>query len=125
MKEYSRLVRVNELIKREIGLCIEREIAGEVEGLVTVTRVETAPDLRTARVMISFLGADPQRERLQELLERHRPDLQDAISCNTSLKYTPVWSFGMDRSAERADHVFHLLNELGLNDAEPDESVDE
>lgn len=125
MKEYSRLVRVNELIKREIGLSIEREIAGEIEGLVTVTRVETAPDLRTARVMISFLGGDPQRERLQELLERHRPDLQDAISRNTNLKYTPVLSFRMDRSAERADHVFHLLNELGLNDAETDEPADE
>lgn len=125
MKEYSRLVRVNEQIKREIGLSIEREIAGEIEGLVTVTRVETAPDLRTARVMISFLGGDPQRERLQELLERHRPDLQDAISRNTNLKYTPVLSFRMDRIAERADHVFHLLNELGLNDAETDEPADE
>lgn len=116
MKDYDRMLRVNELVKREVSERIERDIAAEVKGLVTVTAVKVAQDLRSARVMISVLGAKP--ETVLRLLERDRPELQRALATNTSLKYTPILHFRLDRSLEKADQVLEILDELETNDDE-------
>lgn len=119
MKNYDRMDRVNELVKRELGERIEREVAAEVNGLLTVTGVRVAPDLRSARVMISFLGPEPERKKVLPLLERERGDLQHALAAHTALKYTPVLDFRLDSSLERGDHVLGLIDEIeGHDDTE-------
>lgn len=116
MKDYDRMLRVNELVKRELSERIERDIAAEAKGLVTVTAVKVAPDLRSAHVMVSVLGA--KEETVLEMLERDRADLQRALARNTSLKYTPILDFRIDRSLQKADEVLDIIDELDIDDNE-------
>ena len=109
-----RMKRVNELIKREIGQSLFR-VTGEdrpAASRATVTRVETAPNLREARVFVSVLGdADTQQDVLR-VLRRHRIDFQKAVSENITLKYTPRLRFDLDASIEKGHKVLALLKEL-------------
>ncbi len=114
MKDYDRMLRVNELVKRELSERIERDIAAEAQGLVTVTAVKVAPDLRSARVMVSVLGA--KGGTVLKMLERDRADLQHTLARNTSLKYTPILDFRIDRSLEKADEVLDIIDELDIDD---------
>ncbi len=117
----QRIARVNEMMRREVGNAILR-LDGE-EGFdvaaVTVTSVDTSPNLRQARVNISILEHHDDREAMMRVLKRHRADIQHQISRHLVLKYTPKLMFVFDSGIEKGAHVLDLLNEL--TGAEPDE----
>jgi ribosome-binding factor A len=107
-----RLQRVRELLKREIGEAIRRELAVEQAGVVTVNDIEVAGDLRNATVFISILGsAEQQRTGLAEL-RRLRPRLQDLVARSVVLKYTPRLRFVVDDSVARGNRVLSIIEEL-------------
>ena len=72
-----RLIRVNELLKREIAEDIHRNFSmSDFDcGSITVTRVECAPDLRDANVFISIFGHEDERKRMIAHLNRHRQEV--------------------------------------------------
>jgi ribosome-binding factor A len=113
----DRMLRVNELIRRELGIVIERDLSSYLPALVTVTEVKTSPDLHEAQVGVSIMGSDEQRREALALLSRHRRAFQAHLAQHVRIKYTPVITFRLDLSLERADHVLALIEELGL---EPD-----
>ena len=73
-----RQLRVNELVKRELSGIITREINFE-GALVSINAVDVAPDLKSAHVFVSTLGAD-NGKRVIDKLEAHRPALQAELS---------------------------------------------
>ncbi|MDD2479559.1 MAG: ribosome-binding factor A [Victivallaceae bacterium] len=104
----NRMVRVNELVKRELAGLLERESWGGL--LVSVLDVSTAPDLRNAIVLISVFGGDAiAQKKVLHHLNKIRPALQKKLSSNVVLKYTPVLEFRMDDRLEAADRVIALL----------------
>jgi len=109
-----RIVRVNELLKRELATDLYREMAGESFDFaaVTLTRVETSPDLREARVFVSVRGDDETAEQVFAHLRRHRARLQDLCHRAVKLKYTPVLRFERDTSIELGDRVLHMISEM-------------
>lgn len=115
----QRITRINELLKRELATVLYREMAGESFDFaaVTVTRVETTPDLRQARVYVSVRGDEAVAERVFRHLHHHRARLQDLCHRAVRLKYTPVFRFERDLAIERGDHVLHLLSELEAEQA--------
>lgn len=110
----DRLTRVNELLRREIGSVLFRLFDPQAFDLaaVTVTRVVTSSDLRTARVLISIRGHEGERQRMLGHLERHRPEIQRHIAETVILKYTPRLTFVLDSSIELGDQVLDLLDHL-------------
>jgi ribosome-binding factor A len=110
----QRITRINELLKRELATVLYREMAGESFDFaaVTVTRVETSPDLRQARVMVSVRGDDAAAARVFRHLNRHRGRLQDLCHRAVKLKYTPVFRFERDLAIELGDRVLALISEL-------------
>lgn len=114
--KYNRMQRVNELIKRELGMLCERDVVSEIHGLLTVTSVDTAPDLRTATVNFSVLGSDEDRKHALDVLRKHRRRLQAELNRRVELKFTPVLTFRIDRSLEAADRVLTILDDLDLSD---------
>jgi ribosome-binding factor A len=108
----DRMPRVNELLKRELGLLLERELRREGVGLVTVTDVKTAPDLHHAVVYVSVFGAPAQKTNVLNQLQRHRKTLQHAMARHVVLKFTPRLTFQLDETAENADRVTRLLDQL-------------
>ncbi len=80
------------------------------EGLVTVTRADVAPDLRTARIYISFLGKKPRNT--EQYLEDLRNFMQDAVRSQLSSKFTPRLQLRQDDSLGYAAHISQTLKQL-------------
>jgi ribosome-binding factor A len=114
MGTVNRIVRVNELIKRELGNLISaKNIAPSNSILVSVTEVKTSSDLRKALVFVSIFGGDEKSEKeILQTLKRRRVELQNDISRVVSLKYTPVLKFELDRRIAAGDRVFELLGDI-------------
>ncbi len=110
----DRLTRVNEMLKREIGMALFQILAeGEADlSTITITGVQASTNLRNARVKVSIRDTDEKRQHALSALKRHRTELQDIINKNMKLKYTPRLSFELDLSLERGDHVLQVLSEL-------------
>ena len=107
----ARMRRVNESIKEIIGDAITTELKDPRIGFVTVTDVDTSPDLRAARVYISVLGDEEERERSLEGLRSSHGFLQGKIASAMRMKRTPTLTFEYDESAERGDRISRLLRD--------------
>ncbi len=109
----QRMLRVNELLKREIADLLERVDFPIHGALISVSEVISTPDLRQARVLISILGADsPLQKEIIRFLIGKRPYLQKKISADITLKYTPVLSFGLDTRIEEGDKILAIISKL-------------
>jgi ribosome-binding factor A len=106
-----RLLRVCELIKRELGVIIGREIKFEAP-LVSVRAVDITADLKNAHVFISAIGTPWQKQEALKTLDEKRQHLQHELSRRVILKYTPLLHFQLDESIERGTRVLSLLDEI-------------
>ena len=115
-KKMKRMTRVNELLKREVGVIVEREIAYDLKSLITVTGVNTAPDLRHAIVHVSVYGDENQQQHALKLLRKKRVGIQNMLSKTVRIKYTPVLQFHLDDQLEKADRIYKILDNLSIPD---------
>ena len=114
-----RTLRVRELLKREIGEAIRRELPVDQAGLITVNDVEVGGDLRVATAFVSILGtAERQRSGISQLRKNQRR-IQGLVAKNIVLKYTPQIRFVVDHSIARGNKVLEIIAELDRNT--PDE----
>ena len=104
-----RLLRVNEVLKRELSGIITREMKFET-GLVTINQVDITSDLKNAHVFVSVLGTAGADVISQ--LEAHRAALQAALAKHVVLKYTPHLVFHLDDSIERGTRVIEIMQEI-------------
>lgn len=107
-----RLLRVRELLKREIGEAIRRELPVEQAGLVTVNDVDVAGDLRVATVFVGILGNAEQQRTGIAMLQKNRARIQGLVAKSVILKYTPQLRFVVDESVARGNRVLEIINEL-------------
>jgi len=105
--------RVNELLKREIAILVERMDFQFPNGVVSISKVDTSPDLRHARVGVSILGGgEEERQSVLRALRKARGHIQSELAGNVTLKYTPVLEFALDASIESGDRVLAILAEM-------------
>lgn len=107
----ARMRRVNEVIREVIGAAIATELKDPRVGFVTVTSVETSPDLSSARVYVSVLGSDDERTATLGALDHAHGFLQAKIADQLTIKRTPTLSFHYDESIEQGMRVSKLLDE--------------
>lgn len=105
----ARMRRVNEAIREILGDAITTELKDPRIGFVTVTDVDTSPDLRSARVYVSVLGSEAERERTLAGLGSSHGFLQGKIASAMRMKRTPTLTFEYDESTERGDRISRLL----------------
>ncbi len=123
----DRITRVNELIRRELGVQLYRIVNRSDFDLaaVTFTHAITSVDLRNCRVLVSIRGEPAEQERLLAILRRHRNEFQAAIGKNVILRYTPQLHFVLDHSVEQGDHVLEILGRMeAAGEVEPDGGAD-
>lgn len=108
----DRMTRVNELIRQEIAESLYRVMSNiDIDlSAITITRVITNPDLRTARVLVSVNKSHPERTRLFAVIKKHRSAIQQEIKKRVVLKYIPRLTFELDFSLEKGDRVLELLS---------------
>lgn len=102
--------RVNEVMREVIGSAISTELEDPRIGFVTVTAVDTSPDLRSARVYVSVLGSEAERESTLAALRSSHGVLQAAIAGEMRIKRTPTLTFHYDEGPERGVRLSRLLN---------------
>jgi ribosome-binding factor A len=112
----KRLERVNQLIKEEISLLVQRQLKDPRLGFVTVTEVDTSPDLKHAKVFVSVLGPEEQWASSFKALESARGFVWSWLRRNLDLRVTPEIMFRPDRSMEHAAHIQALLADLKARD---------
>jgi ribosome-binding factor A len=110
-----RIERVSEVLKRELGQIILRELTFPTP-LVTISGVDITSDLKQAHVYVSAFGTDAQRQDVLSVLEENRGMLQAQISKRVVLKYTPHLNFKLDDSIARGSRVLNILDDLGLDE---------
>ena len=102
--------RVNEVMREVIGSAIATELEDPRIGFVTVTAVDTSPDLRTARVYVSVLGDEEEREATLKALASSHGLLQATVARETRMKRTPTLTFHYDEGPERGVRLSQLLD---------------
>src|ERR671932_115948 len=101
--------RVDEAMREVLSAAITSELKDPRVGFVTVTAVDTAPDLRQARVYVSVLGSGGVRRRSLDGLRSAHGYLQRRVADELHLKHTPTLDFVYDDTAERAQRIESLL----------------
>jgi ribosome-binding factor A len=96
-------------MREVIGGAIATELQDPRIGFVTVTAVETSPDLRSARVYVSVLGDEREREATLAGLRSSHGVIQATIAREIRIKRTPTLTFHYDESIERGARLSRLL----------------
>ena len=113
----ERMRRVNESVRQVLS-----EAVGQLKdpriGFVTVTGVETSPDLRHARVFVSVLGAKRKQTQSLAALQAAHSVLQTRIADELRMKRTPQLTFEYDPSVERGVRMTKLIDELAPDDSD-------
>jgi ribosome-binding factor A len=108
----ARTDRIDQLLRQEIGAILARDIQDPRIGFVTITDVETAPDLSTARVWVSVIGQPRERELTIKALERAMPFVRRELGSRIRLRRIPELHIRADDTAQRGTRVLQLLAEL-------------
>ena len=110
-----RMRKVNELLK-EIVADVVMDLKDPGLGFLTITDVDTSPDLRHAVVYYSVLGTDEEVEATGAALKRAAPHIQSVTGGRIRMKYTPKMVFKIDPSISEGLKIDRLLHDLEDND---------
>jgi len=108
----QRTNRIDELLRQEIGGIIARDVADPRIGFATITKVETTPDLRHAKVWVSVIGQQKERAATISALGRAMPFVRHELGRTLRIKRIPDLHVQLDDTAERGTRVLQLLHEL-------------
>lgn len=105
--------RVGEQIKKELSQLIQTELKDPRIGFITVTGVDVTNDLSQAKVFLSVLGDDEQKEASLKGLEKASGFLRSELGKRVRLRHVPELIFKFDDSIAYGSRIEKLLNELG------------
>jgi len=111
-KSNRRIEQVNEFLRNEVAQLIRQERDELRLGLVSVTEVQTSPDLRHAKVFISTLGGEKERDAAVATLRRHASHLRHLLAPRITFRSVPSLDFRPDSSLEAGAEILRALNEI-------------
>ncbi|MEY8387147.1 30S ribosome-binding factor RbfA [Oscillospiraceae bacterium 38-13] len=112
----NRINRINDEIQRELASQIRSLKDPRVSGMVSITRVDTTNDLRYARVYVSVLNKDQEKDVLKGL-KSASGFLRRELGRSLQLRYTPELQFSGDDSISHGAHILELLRQEEAKDA--------
>ena len=106
-----RIDRVNELLRTEISNLLAKEIKDpRVTGVISVTEVVASNDLRSARVFVSVMGKQADRQLALEGIRSAASFLRRELQERINLRHTPHMTFLLDDSIEEGDRLLKLMD---------------
>jgi ribosome-binding factor A len=111
MPRYRRTDRINEQLKQEIAILVRGEVRDPRVGLATITAVETSPELDHAKVFITTLGDDEEKEAALSGLRSAAPFIRGQLGRRLHMRRIPELHFHIDRVLEEATRIELLLRE--------------
>jgi ribosome-binding factor A len=111
-----RIERVNHLIRQEISQLLQRQVKDPRLGnFIAVTEVSTSSDLRYAKVFVSCMGSEEEKQTMLSGLEAASGFFRNKLAKNLRMRRIPELSFHWDDSIERGDRLLHLIDEVSSN----------
>ena len=109
-----RIERINHLLRQEIAELLTREVKDSTlsSAMISITDVETSPDLRNAKVYFSVYGNEDEIEAARQHLRRASGFLHHNLMERLDLRHTPHLEFVLDRSLERGDRIMRLMRTI-------------
>ena len=108
-----RIERVNSLIRQEISELLRRQVKDPRLGnLVAVTDVSTSPDLRHAKVSVSRIGSEEEKQETLSVLAAASGFFRNELAKRLRLRHIPELSFQWDDSIERGVHLLQLIDNV-------------
>ena len=111
----NRLIRINELIQRELGAYLHTRYQEEAVA-VTISGVEVAPDLKTGRIFISVIGDDDYATGRMKWLRSKAGEIRSELARRVVLKHTPAWTYVLDKAHVRSNRVLGILDEIAAEE---------
>ena len=112
-----RVSRVGEQIKKELSQILQMELKDPRVGFVTVTGVEVTNDLSQARVYISVMGDDTQKEETLRALDKAQGFLRSELGRRIRLRQLPELLFKFDTAIEYGSRIEQLLQEINREES--------
>lgn len=113
-----RVGRVGEQIKKELSLILQTELKDPRIGFITVTGVEMTSDLSQAKVYLSVLGKDVEKEDTLKALAKGSGFIRSELGRRIRFRHTPELIFKFDHSIEYGSHIEGLLQKLNNGETE-------
>jgi len=111
-----RIERVNNLIRREISELLQRQVKDpRLDSFVTVTEVSTSADLRYAKIFISRIGGEEEKQETLNVLAGASGFLRNELAKRLNLRRIPELSFQWDDSIEHGAHLSQLIDKMSLD----------
>ncbi len=114
----NRLLRVNELLQREISAYLHQRYSSESVA-ITITGVQITGDLREAKVFYSVVGSAADATRAGKWLLGRRGEIRETVAKNVILRHVPLLAFVHDDHAPRTLRIERLLNEIDAKSPQP------
>ena len=111
-KAGRRARQVSDVVRAELARLMTTELRDPGIGFATITSVEMADDLRSARVFVSVFGGSEQFTKTVETLNHARGHLRGLVGRNCGLRYSPELTFVEDHTVERGARIEELLREI-------------
>ncbi len=122
-----RTERVAGEVQQALAHAFQTDFSDLTDGLITVTKVRMAPDLRSGRVYISLLGGSQRAEMVLERVKAETPHLRASVAKQVRLRFVPELYFYFDDTQEevaRVEEIFRKIGtERGSHDASSDNSL--
>ena len=116
----NRIGRINEEIQRELAELIRNLKDPRVQTMISITRVDTTPDLRYSKIYVSVLEEARQKEAVKGL-KSAGGWLRRELGSRLQLRYTPELVFVMDDSIAHGAHIAAVLNTLDIPEDAPED----
>lgn len=108
-----RIERVNSLIQQEVSELLQRQVKDPRLGsFITVTEVSTSPDLKHAKVFISSIGGDGEKQEILNTLASASGFIRKELAKRLNLRRVPELSFQWDDSIERGDRLLQIIDRV-------------
>ena len=112
-----RIERINSLIRREISELLQHQVKDPRLGtFVAVTEVSTSPDLKYAKVFVSYIGDEEEKQKTLSVLAVASGFFRKELARNLRLRRIPELSFHWDDSIERGDRLSQLIDQVSPQD---------
>ena len=106
----ARINKIDSILLREISMIVSKQINDPKLGFPTVTEVDVAPDMNTAKVYVSFLGKNYMKRDGLDALRRAKGHIKSELAKRVRLRKIPDLTFVVDDTLDRADRIEKILN---------------
>jgi len=112
MGDGRRIARVEKEVQIQVAQYLQAGFSDPLPGLVTVAHVKMPADLRAAKVYISVLGADDQKEEVIDTLQDRAFEIQDYIGRKLQMRYCPKLTFYLDHTTDQVLKIEKILHDI-------------